>query len=239
MHVDIFIPCFIDQFYPQTGFNLIKILEHVGCTVHYNPEQTCCGQPSFNGGYTKETKTLAHKFIKDFEGDRVIVSPGGSCTGFIKNYYDSLFDTLIEKEAAKQLGKRMYDITDFLVNALKITDLGASFPEKVTIHDSCSALREYGLKNEPRILLSNVKGIEIIELEDRETCCGFGGTFSMKHTAISTAMVEQKVKFALETGAKYITSTESSCLMNITSYIQKNNVPLQPIHIVDILANSL
>lgn len=239
MHVELFIPCFIDQFYPETGFNLIKILQHVGCTVHYNPEQTCCGQPSFNGGYTKETKNLANKFIKDFAGESLIVSPGGSCTGFVKNYYDSMFDTLAEKQIAKKLGARMYEITDFLVNVMQITDLGSSFPEKVTIHDSCSAMREYGLKNEPRILLSNVKGIEIIELQERETCCGFGGTFSMKHTEISSAMVEQKVNFALETGAKYITSTEASCLMNISAYINKNKIDLKPIHIVDILAHSL
>jgi L-lactate dehydrogenase complex protein LldE len=237
MQVDLFIPCFIDQFFPQTGFNLIKLLENAGCTVNYNPEQTCCGQPAFNGGYSKETKKLAQKFLSDFEGENVIVSPGGSCTGFIKNYYSSLFDLDSEKEIARNLGKRMYDITDFLVNILKITDVGATFNEKITIHDSCSAVREYGLKNEPRTLLSNVKGLEIIELDERETCCGFGGTFSMKHTAISSAMVEQKVRFAVATGAKYITSTEGSCLMNIASYIQKNNVPITPIHIVDILSN--
>jgi L-lactate dehydrogenase complex protein LldE len=239
MHVDLFIPCFVDQFFPQTGFNLIKLLEHVGCTVHYNPKQTCCGQPSFNGGYTKETKKLAQKFIKDFEGERIIVSPGGSCTGFVRNYYDSLFDSEIEKKTAKELGKRMYEISDFLVNILHVSDLKASFPHKVTIHDSCAALREYGLKNEPRLLLNQVAGIEIIELDDNETCCGFGGTFSMKHTAISTAMVEQKVRNAVKTGAQYITSTEASCLMNIASYVQKNNVPITPIHIVDILAYNL
>ena len=239
MDVDIFIPCFIDQMFPETGFNMIKLLEHAGCTVHYNPEQTCCGQPAFNGGHTDETKHLARKFLHDFSGNRVVVSPGGSCTGFIKNYYSSLFDTNDEKQKASELGARMYDITDFLVNVVKQVDFGAVFPHKVTVHDACSALREYGLTHEPRTLLNYVKELEIVELAQNETCCGFGGTFSMKHTAISTAMVEQKVQHAIETGAEYITSTEASCLMNIGAYIQKQKLPIIPLHIVDILAYNL
>ena len=239
MDVDIFIPCFIDQMFPETGFNMIKLIEHAECTVHYNPQQTCCGQPAFNGGHTDETKRLARKFLHDFSGNRVVVSPGGSCTGFIKNYYSSLFDTDNEKQQASELGARMYDITDFLVNVVKHVDFGAVFPHKVTLHDACSALREYGLTHEPRTLLRHVKELEIVELAQNETCCGFGGTFSMKHTAISTAMVEQKVQHAIETGAEYITSTEASCLMNIGAYIQKQKLPIIPLHIVDILAHNL
>lgn len=239
MQVHIFIPCFIDQFFPETGFNMIKLLEHVGCTVFYNPKQTCCGQPSFNSGYMKETQTLATKFLHDFAGDSIIVSPGGSCTGFIKNQYSSLFTDSDTIQQAQHLARRMYDITDFLVNVLHITDFGAEFNEKVTIHESCSALREYGLTNEPRLLLEHVKGIELLDLPDSKTCCGFGGTFSAKHTAISSAMVEQKVRHAISTGASYITSTEASCLMNIAGYITKNKLPIKPIHIVDILANNL
>ena len=189
MDVDIFIPCFVDQISPEIGENMIKILQHVGCTVHYNPKQTCCGQPQFNSGYTKETQELARKFIQDFEGDRMFVSPGGSCTGFIKRRYASLFDNEQERQAAEQLSSRVFDICDFLVNVLKVTDLGATFNGKVTIHDSCSALREYGMKDEPRTLLKNVKGLEIVEMEESTTCCGFGGTFSIKQKDISSAMV--------------------------------------------------
>ncbi|MCK9561136.1 MAG: (Fe-S)-binding protein [Bacteroidales bacterium] len=239
MEVDIFIPCFIDQMFPETGFNMIKLLEHCGCVVHYNPEQTCCGQPAFNGGHTSETRKLAYKFLKDFPGNRIIVSPGGSCTGFVKNYYASLFETKEDVQQATELGARMYDITDFLVNVMKHVDFGAVFPHKVTVHDACSALREYGLTHEPRTLLSHVQGLEIVEIAHNDTCCGFGGTFSMKHTAISTAMVEQKVQNAIETGAAYITSTEASCLMNIGAYIKKQNLPIIPLHIVDILAYNL
>ncbi|MCQ2958651.1 MAG: (Fe-S)-binding protein [Bacteroidales bacterium] len=237
MEVDLFIPCFVDQVQPEVGQNLVKILKHVGCEVHYNPQQTCCGQPQFNSGYKKETQELARKFLKDFEGDRMIVSPGGSCTGFIKRRYASLFDNADEKKAAENLSNRMFDICDFLVNVLKVTDLGATFNGKVTVHDSCSALREYGMVSEPRTLLQNVKGLEIVEMEESTTCCGFGGTFSIKQKDISSAMVEQKVRFAVESGAEYITGTEGSCLMNINAYVERNNINIKPIHIVNILAN--
>ena len=237
MDVDVFIPCFVDQLEPEIGKNLVKILEHVGCKVHYNPQQTCCGQPQFNSGYMKESRELAQKFLKDFAGDRYIVSPGGSCTGFIKRRYASLFENETDKKAAEQLSNRIFDICDFLVNVLKVEDLGATFNAKVTVHDSCSALREYGLTMEPRTLLQHVKGLEIVEMEESTTCCGFGGTFSMKQKEISSAMVEQKVRFAQETGAEYITGTEYSCLMNIKAYIDRNNISIKPIHIVNILSH--
>lgn len=237
MDVDVFIPCFVDQLEPEIGKNLVKILEHVGCKVHYNPQQTCCGQPQFNSGYMKESRELAQKFLKDFAGERYIVSPGGSCTGFIKRRYASLFENENDKKAAEQLSNRLFDICDFLVNVLKIEDLGATFNAKVTVHDSCSALREYGLTTEPRTLLQHVKGLEIVEMEESTTCCGFGGTFSLKQKEISSAMVEQKVHFAQETGAEYITGTEYSCLMNIKAYIDRNNISLKPIHIVNILSH--
>ena len=237
MTVDVFIPCFIDQLYPETGFNFIKILEKAGCTVNYNPEQTCCGQPSFNSGYWKETKTLAVKFLKDFQNSDIIVSPSASCTGFIKNYYKKLF----EKDK-NQLGKvneltpRIFEFSDFLVNHIKKTEFGSVFPHKVTFHDSCAGLREYGIKNEPRELLGKVNGLELVEMEDTTTCCGFGGTFAAKFHHISTAMTEQKVERALTTGAEYIVSTEASCLMNIQAYINKQKLPVKTIHLADVLA---
>jgi L-lactate dehydrogenase complex protein LldE len=238
MTVDLFIPCFIDQLYPQTAFNVVKLLEKAGIQVNYNPEQTCCGQPSYNSGYWKETKKLANKFIADFPGDNLIVSPSASCTGFIKNYYGHLFPSGDPGyESCLKLKGRLYELTDFLVNRVGFTDFGASFPYKVCYHDACTALREYGIRKEPRTLLGNVKGLELIEMEDREICCGFGGTFSAKFHSISSAMTEQKVENALKTGAEYIISTEASCLLNIEGYIRKQNLPIKPIHIADILAN--
>ncbi|MDX9883502.1 MAG: (Fe-S)-binding protein [Prolixibacteraceae bacterium] len=238
MTVDLFIPCFIDQLYPGTAFNVVKILEKAGIEVSYNPEQTCCGQPAFNSGYWKETKILAEKFIADFPSNRPIVSPSASCTGFVRNYYPGLFQADSPPfTACQRLKQNLFELTDFLVNYIKFTDFGARFPHKVCYHDACSALREYGIRQEPRLLLSKVKGLELVEMEETETCCGFGGTFSAKFTAISTAMTEQKIENALKTGAEYIISTESSCLMNIEGYIKKNKVPIKPIHIADILAS--
>jgi L-lactate dehydrogenase complex protein LldE len=238
MKVDVFIPCFIDQFYPDTAFNFIKVLEKVGCKVNYNPDQTCCGQPSFNSGYWKETKTLAVKFLDDFENADIIVAPSASCTGFIKNYYRKIFaedQVLLEK--SNELTPRIFELSDFLVNQIKKIELNSVFNHRVTFHDSCAGLREYGIKKEPRILLQNVQGLELVEMEKLETCCGFGGTFSAKFHSISTAMTEQKVESAMKTGAEYIVSTEASCLMNIEAYIKKQKLPIKTIHLVDILAS--
>ena len=238
MDIQLFIPCYIDQLYPETGFNTVKVLEKAGCTVHYNPEQTCCGQPAFNSGYWKESASLAEKFLKDFNPDMPIVSPSGSCSGFIIHQYHKL---LVDKpellERHSLMKNTIYELSDFLVNVLKVTDLGAKFPHKVTFHDSCSALREYGIKDEPRILLSKVEGLELIEMEESDTCCGFGGTFAVKNKAISTAMVEKKVQNALATGVEYIISTEASCLLNINGYCAKNKLGLKGMHLTDILAS--
>ncbi len=238
MKIQLFVPCFIDQFYPQTAFNCIKILEKAGCEVLYNPEQTCCGQPSFNSGYWKETKSLAKKFIKDFEGDELIVAPSASCTGFVKNYYEKLFDDDRQlKEASEGLKKRVFELSDFLVNHLKITDFGGEFNHIITFHDSCAGLREYGIKDEPRALLQNIKGLKLQEMENTTTCCGFGGTFSAKFHSISTSMTAQKVEHAMETGAEYIISTEGSCLMNIESYVRKQKLSIKTAHLADVVAS--
>jgi L-lactate dehydrogenase complex protein LldE len=240
MDIQLFIPCFIDQLYPQTGFNTVKILEKAGCKVHYNSNQTCCGQPAFNSGYWKESASLAEKFLSDFNPDMPIVSPSGSCTSFIIHHYHKILadrPELLERHAL--IKDKTYELSDFLVNVLKVTNLGARFPHKVTFHDSCSALREYGIKDEPRILLSQVEGLELVEMDESEVCCGFGGTFAVKNNAISSAMVEQKVQNALAAQVGYVVSTEASCLMNINGYCTKNNLQLRGIHLADILASGL
>jgi L-lactate dehydrogenase complex protein LldE len=237
MTVDLFIPCFIDQLYPETGFSVVKILRKLGVDFHYNPNQTCCGQPSFNSGYWKDTLPITKKFMKDFPNDRIIVAPSASCTGFVKNYLQELSDDEHYLKEHARLKRNLTEFTDFLVNHLKVLDLGAIFPHKVTYHDACTALREYGIREEPRKLLANVKGLELVEMNESDVCCGFGGTFSIKMKPISTAMVEQKVQNALETGAEYIVSTEASCLMNIEGYVKRNKLPIKTIHIADILAS--
>lgn len=237
MNVSAFIPCFIDQFYPETALNFIRLLEKAGCTVYYNPDQTCCGQPAFNSGYWKEAKRLAEKWLVDFDTTSLIVSPSASCSGFIRNNYQKLFheESLI-KEKLTELNSHIFEFSDFLVNHLAKTEFGSAFNHKVTFHDSCSGLREYGIKNEPRILLQQVKGIELIEMENTSTCCGFGGTFSAKFHHISAAMTEQKVESAIKTGAEYIVSTEASCLMNMEAFIRKQRLPIKTIHLADVLA---
>lgn len=237
MEIELFIPCFIDQLYPDTGFNLVKVLEKLDIQVHYNHQQTCCGQLAFNSGNWDDARELGEKFIKDFSSGRSIIGPSASCISMVKNHYPKLFNNSSLHNSFKDIQGNIFEISDFLVNKLNVTNLGARFPHKVTIHDSCSALREYGLKNEVRILLSKVKDIEVIEMNESDVCCGFGGTFSVKHESISASMDERKVKNALDTGAEYIVSTEMSCLLNIEGYIKKHNLPIKVIHIVDILAS--
>ncbi len=237
MEIELFIPCFIDQLYPDTGFNLVKVLEKLDIQVHYNPQQTCCGQLAFNSGNWDEARELGEKFINDFSTGRSIVGPSASCISMVKNHYPKLFNNSSLHNSFKDIQGNIFEISDFLVNKLKITNLGARFPHKVTIHDSCSALREYGLKNEVRVLLSKVKDIEVVEMNESDVCCGFGGTFSVKNKSISSAMAERKINNAMATGAEYIVGTELSCLMHLEAYIKKNKLPIKIIHIVDILAS--
>ncbi|MFP5041976.1 (Fe-S)-binding protein [Parasediminibacterium sp. JCM 36343] len=237
MNVQIFIPCFIDQLYPQVAFNMVKVLEKVGCTVKYNPNQTCCGQPAFNAGFWQESKEVCTKFINDFSGADFIVAPSASCVGFVRNYYPKLFEASANSTEIAQLGKRIYEFSEFLVDVLKVEDIGATFTGKATYHDSCAALRECKVKTGPRKLLSHVKGLELIEMNDVETCCGFGGTFAVKFEPISIAMADQKITNASDTQAEYIISTDMSCLMHIDGRIKNTNANLKVLHLADVLAN--
>ncbi len=237
MIVDIFIPCFIDQLYPETGFNMVKVLEKTGVGVRYNKNQTCCGQIAFNSGFWDHAKSMGEKFINDFRDCQYVVTPSASCAGMVRNYYDEMFYNSALHNEYRLLKKNIYEISDFLVNVLNIKDIGATFNHRVTYHDSCAALREYGLKDEPRTLLRHVRGLEIVEMMETSTCCGFGGTFSVKNEPVSAAMAEYKVNRALETNAEFIVSTDSSCLMHQQAFINKNKLPVKTIHLVDILAS--
>jgi len=237
MKVQIFIPCFVDQLYPHTAMNMVKILEKAGCEVSYNPNQTCCGQPAFNAGFWDDARDVCSKFLKDFNPNEIIVGPSASCVGFVKNYYSKLFDNSSVHNEVKAIGQNIYELSDFLVNKLGITNFGARLQGKATYHDSCAGLRECKIKNEPRKLLANVEGLELTELNDVETCCGFGGTFAVKFGAISTAMGEQKVENALATGAEYLISTDASCLMHLQGYIDGKKYNLKTMHIADVLVS--
>ncbi len=237
MIVDLFIPCFIDQFYPQTAFNVVKILESIDVKVNYNPAQTCCGQVAYNAGNMEEARRLGEKLIRDLEGTNYVVSPSASCVHMIREHYNDLFYNTALHLEYNSLKKRVYEFTDFLVNVMKVKYLGSAFDAKVTYHHSCTAGRQYGLNEEPLELLKNVRELELLGMENAGECCGFGGTFSVKYEPVSVAMVEEKVNKAIKTGAEYITSTEASCLMQVESYIKRNKINLKTIHIADILAN--
>jgi len=236
MKVDLFVPCFVDQMYPNTAMNMVKVLEKAGCEVFYNSNQTCCGQPAYNAGHWDEARDVATKFIADFSKPNVVVSPSASCVGFVRNHYKKLFENSSQHHQANELGGHVFEFTEFLTDILETTSFDAVWNGKVTYHDSCSALRECGIKASPRKLLEQVQGLELIEMKDNETCCGFGGSFSIKYAPISTAMAELKVKYAMETGASAIVSTDLSCLMQLEGYIKAQNLPLSTFHIADILA---
>jgi L-lactate dehydrogenase complex protein LldE len=237
MNVQLFIPCFVDQLFPETAFHMMEVLEEAGCNVTYNANQTCCGQPAFNAGFWDQAKDVCTKFVRDFEGVDYIVAPGASCVGFVRNYYAKLFNNSSLHNEVKDLGKRTFEFSEFMVNVLHVEDTGAVLMGKATYHDSCAGLRECKIKTEPRRLLSNVKGLELVEMEDVETCCGFGGTFAVKFEPISIAMADQKITHALSTGADYIISTDLSCLMHLDGYIKHKGLHLKTMHIADVLAN--
>jgi len=216
---------------------MVKVLEKAGCAVSYNSNQTCCGQPAFNAGFWGEAKDVCKKFLKDFSGDEYIVAPSASCVGFVRNYYKKLFEHSIHEGEVRKIQPRIFELSDFLVNVLHFTDFNASFEAVATYHDSCAALRECNLKQEPRLLLNNVKGLQLVEMNDVETCCGFGGTFAVKFEPISIAMADQKVINAAETKAEFIISTDMSCLMHIDGYRKHKGVEIQVLHLADVLAN--
>jgi len=237
LNIQLFIPCFVDQLYPDTGFNMVKVLEKAGCTVSYNAGQTCCGQPAFNAGFWDEAKSVCTKFIKDFSGSDYIVAPSASCVGFVRNYYGKLFENSSLHHEVQDISKRVFEFSEFMLRVLKVEDVGATLNGKATYHDSCASLRECKIKEEPRKLLSHVKGLTLTEMNDVETCCGFGGTFAVKFEAISMGMGEQKVENALATGADYLISTDISCLMHLQGYIKQKDYSLKTMHLADVLAS--
>jgi L-lactate dehydrogenase complex protein LldE len=237
MKVELFVPCFIDQLYPDTAFSTLQVLQKAGCEVNYNPEQTCCGQPAFNAGFWDDAKAIGSKFLNTFSDDDIIVTPSASCTGMVRNYYNDLFTNTTSHNKCRAIQGNIYELSDFLVNILQFDHFGAELEGRAVYHDSCAGLRECKIKREPRQLLSKVYGLELVELKDNETCCGFGGTFAVKFDAISSAMAQQKVDNAMAANADYIISTDSSCLLHLQSYIDKNQLPVKTMHLADVLAH--
>jgi L-lactate dehydrogenase complex protein LldE len=233
-----FIPCFVDQLMPQVGLDMATVLQRAGFEVTFPKEQTCCGQPGFNSGYWDDARPLAERFLRVFGDAEWIVSPSGSCTTMVRIFYPQLLEKTPQHDEAKAIGKRVFEFSEFLLKVAKVTDVGAAFPHKVTYHDACHALRELHLKQEPRALLTAVRGLELVEMPFSEECCGFGGTFSTKFGMISSAMGDTKAGNAAKSGAEFVTSTDPSCLMQIDGILRQKGSPIRTIHIASILAQT-
>jgi L-lactate dehydrogenase complex protein LldE len=237
MTVTLFVPCFVDLMFPNVGMSMVRILERMGHTVECPEEIACCGQPAYNSGYWDEARSVAIKVLERLRASEVVVIGSGSCGAMLCVFYPELFAGTPYEGQAKALAKRCYEFSDFLVTKLGVTDLGAQFPAKVTFHDGCHGLRELGAYHQPRRLLAKVKGLELVEMSE-QVCCGFGGTFAAKFPMISTAMGEVKCSLARDTGAEYIVSNDSSCLMHIQGLLTRQASKVKTIHLAEVLARS-
>lgn len=237
MTVTLFIPCFVDLMFPRVGIRIVQILEKLGHKIEYPEELTCCGQPAFNSGYWPEAREVALPVLKRLQNAEAVVIASGSCGAMLKVFYPQLFAATDYEKTANELAAKCYEFSNFLVSKLGVTDLGARFPAKVTFHDGCHGLRELGNKKPARELLAKVRDLELIEMRDAETCCGFGGTFATKFPMISTAMGEVKCASASETRAEYIVSNDSSCLMHVQGLLDKQGKKLKTIHLAEVLTS--
>ncbi|MEX2606886.1 MAG: (Fe-S)-binding protein, partial [Kiritimatiellia bacterium] len=220
MKISLFIPCYVDQLTPEIGFAVVEVLERLGHQVDVPPGQTCCGQPAMNNGYEDETRTVARHILNVFADSEAVVIPSGSCGATIKHFYPELFAGRPEEAQAKALAAKTWEFSEFLVDVLKLEDVGARFPHKVTWHDGCHGLRELHIQQQPRTLLAHVRDLELVEMKEAKSCCGFGGTFAIKFPQISTAMTQVKTGSAEETGAEYIVSNDPSCMLQIQGYLE-------------------
>lgn len=239
--VALFITCINDVMFPGTGQATVKLLERLGCTVEFPREQTCCAQITTNTGYFDESIPQVRQYVKAFADYDYVVSPSGSCTAAVRDQHPMLAkhakDPGLQREVDR-VSKQVYDITEFLVDVLGVTDVGAYFPHAVTYHASCHGNRLLRLADRPLELLRNVRGMTLLELPNAEECCGFGGTFSIKNADVSAAMAADKARHVRETGAEFVVAGDNSCLMNIGGVLSRQNSGVKPIHLVEILANT-
>lgn len=236
MKASLFITCLADSFYPSVGESTVRLLDRLGVQVDFPEGQTCCGQPAFNSGYRDEARNVAKTMIEAFADSEYVVGPSGSCVGMIHHYYPLLFEGDPEwEDRARKFVQKTHELTQFIVNVLGKTDLGASLEAKVTYHPSCHAVRIMGVKHEPLQLLRNVRGLELVDLPFAEDCCGFGGTFAVKMHEVSGAMVAEKAKHVQETAAEILVGTDMGCLMNIGGRLRFEGAPVRVMHVAELL----
>ncbi len=235
--VGLFVTCLVDLFRPSVGFASIKLLEEAGCTVDIPDLQTCCGQPAYNSGDRRDTRALARKAIAAFEGFDYVVAPSGSCAGMLKLHYPELFaDDPAWAERAKKFSAKVFELVSFLSDIRGVTSVPASFAGTVTYHDSCSGLRELGIREQPRTLLRSVDKLTLTELKDADLCCGFGGTFCVKYPDISNAIVERKTTEIVATGAGTLLAGDLGCLMNMAGKLKRQKSMVKSRHVAEVLA---
>jgi len=236
--ITLFIQCLVDAVWPHVAEAMARVLEDLGLTLDCPTDQTCCGQPAFNSGFQREARAAARRFIEIFENAGTIVSPSGSCVHMVRHHYPELFkDDLQWRRRAERIAARTYEFTEFLVDVLKVEDLGASYHGRVTYHDSCHLLRGIRVQEQPRRLLRRVKGLELVEMKNSDYCCGFGGAFAVKYPDISAAMVHDKVDHIVNSGAGTVVGCDTGCLLNIAGAVSRRDLSIKTMHIAEILAN--
>ncbi|MBS0221547.1 MAG: (Fe-S)-binding protein [Proteobacteria bacterium] len=236
--VALFVTCLVDLFRPAVGFAAVKLLEDAGCTVEVPPLQVCCGQPAYNSGDRESTRAIAAQVIDAFEGFEAVVVPSGSCGGMLAHHYPGLFDDdPAMKARAEDLARRSHELMAFLVSVLGVETVTARYDGTVTYHDSCSGLRELGVKEQPRRLLTSVQGLRLREMATPEVCCGFGGTFCVKYPEISNAMVSEKTADIAATEADTLLAGDLGCLMNMAGKLQREGRQVRVRHVAEVLAD--
>jgi len=239
MLVGLFVTCLVDQLWPSIGTSTVAVLRQAGCEVVFDERQTCCGQPAFNTGYRNEARQLARRFIEIFEDGAVdaVVSPSGSCTAMVHHFAELFADDDEWRERGARLAEHTYELGSFLVKVLGVSEVGASFAGRVTWHDACHALRDLGIRDEPRSLIRGVRGAELVDLPSSESCCGFGGTFSVKYPEISLAIVDQKIDAIEAANVRAVVSADASCLMQIGGRLSRRGLSVQVMHLAELLAS--
>ena len=238
MRVALFVTCLVDLMRPRIGFAALQLLEAAGCTVEVPRLQTCCGQPAYNSGDRANALALARKFLDDFEGYDYVVAPSGSCAGQVRTHFPELFAAHpAERARSEALAARTFELTDFLVNVAKLERVPGAFDGTVTYHDACSGLRELGVKRQPRALLARVAGLQLKEMPECESCCGFGGTFAVKYGDISTAIADRKCDHIAATGAQAVVLGDLGCMLNIEGRLRRRgDHTTRVLHVAEVLA---
>jgi L-lactate dehydrogenase complex protein LldE len=235
--VSLFIQCLVDAMYPEVGMAMLNIFRKLDIPVDCPTNQTCCGQPAFNSGYRQQARVAARRFIEIFENKEAIVCPSGSCTTMVRHHYPQLFEDEPDwQRRAEAVAGKTFELTQYLVDVLGIDDMGARYSGKISFHDSCHALRTLGIREQPRQLIAGIADVELIEMNDPERCCGFGGSFSVKYPEISTAMAQDKVNQIIATGADAVVGVDISCLMNIHGLLSRQSAKVKILHIAELLA---